>query len=417
MSPDTEHGGGRCSLRALDGDERCVVVIVDADGTVRHVSTNFESLCGYSRYEILGMNVRDLSTGRRDAAFFAAFRDALRTGRAWSGTLFSSRADGSRRTESATICPVMDESGVVNRCAGVRRDLTGPRLLEEALRKSRAMEAVARLAGGMAHNFNNLLTPIIGYSDLLLPRLAGDAAAMRSVEKIREAGERAATLTRMLVAFSREQALMPTALDLNTLVDLVGRQLRARWSGGIDIRVDCAEDLGTVMADPAQIEYAVVTLAVNAGDAMPRGGQLTFATENVRFDAPLVCEGVHVPPGDYVMLAVSDTGTAMDDDTRNTLFEPFHSNEMDASGLELAAVYGIVRQSGGHIRAFSRPELGTTFELYLPRADRATDAAGAGRDRAVPHPGANRLPGGRRQVRRIELRDTPEVRIAAPEGP
>ncbi len=401
---------------APDGPGECAVVIADAAGTVRYVSPNFESLCGYSRYEILGKSVRELRRGRCDAAFFGAVRDALRSGKTWTGTVSTARADGPPRVESATICPMTDASGVVHQCVGVRRDVTGFSVREEAVRKSRAMEAVARLAGGMAHNFNNILTPIIGHSDLLLDRMADDAAARRSVKEIREAGERAAVLTRQLLAFSREQALMPKRLDLNSLVGTLGRGLRGQWGEGIEIRTDLAEEPGTVTADPDQIEQVVVTLAVNARDAMPHGGRLTFATENVRFDAPFVRDDVHVPPGDYVMLAVSDTGTGIEEDCRDRIFEPFHTTKANAPGLGLAAVYGIVKQSGGYIWAFSRPGHGTTFEIYLPRAGRVPGAAGAVRDGVRPPPGANRLPGGGRCMRKIESCVAPGEPAGAPEG-
>ncbi len=401
---------------APDGHRECAVVIADADGTVRYVSPNFESLCGYSRYEILGKSVRDLRSGRRDAAFFGAVQDALRSGKAWTGTFDATDAAGRPRVESATLCPVTDASGVVNQCVGVRRDVTGDGLREEAARKSREMEAVARLAGGMAHNFNNLLTSIIGYSDLLLDRMAGDATAMRSVEEIREAGERAAVLTRQLLAFSREQAMMPKPVKLNALVGILGQGFRARWGEKIEVRTDLAEELGIVTADPDQIEQVIVALAANARDAMPRGGRLTFVTEDVRFDAPFVRDGVNVPPGDYVMLAVSDTGTGMDEDIRHRIFEPFQTTKTNAPGLGLAAVYGIVKQSGGYIWAFSRPGHGTTFEIYLPRSNGAPDPAEAVWGRVRPPLGANRLPGGRRCIRRIESCDAPNELAGAPEG-
>ena len=415
MNRDAEQAVESDPNCAADGHRECAAVIADADGTVRYVSTSFESLCGYSRYEILGKSVGDLRTGRRDAAFFGALWDALRNGEAWIETLAATRADGLPRVESATVCPVTDASGIVSQCVGIRRDVTVDALREEAGRKSRAMEAVARLAGGMAHNFNNLLTSIIGFSELLLDRMADDAAATRSLKEIRAAGERAAAITRQLLAFSREQAMLPRALDLNALVGILGRGIRAQWGQGIEIRIDLAEELGTVTADPGQIERVIVDLAVNARDAMPHGGRLTFATENVRFDAPLVRDDVHVPPGEYVMLAVSDTGTGMDEDVRDRIFEPFHTTKTNAPGLGLAAVYGIVKQSGGFIWAFSRPGHGTTFEIYLPRANGVPGAAGAVADRAVP-PGANRLPAEGRHVRRLESCSALSVLAGGQEG-
>lgn len=416
MSPDGERAAGTQRPCALGGHGESAVVITGADGTVRYVSTNYESLCGYSRYEILGRSVRELRSGRRDAAFFRAVEDVLRSGQAWTGTFSASRADGSPWLESVTICPVTDASGAVSHCVGVRRDETGSDLREEAIGRSRAMEAIARLAAGLAHNYNNLLTSIIGYSDLLLLRQLDDAAARRNVEEIREAGERAAVLTRQLLAFSREQALMPEALDLNALVGILGRELRARWGDVIEIHAGLADDLGTVSADPGQIEQAIVTLAVKAREAMPQGGRLTFITKNVCLDAPFIRDGVLVPPGEYVMLAVSDTGTGMDEDIRDRIFEPFPGTTTNAPGLEVAAVYGIVKQSGGYIWVFSRPGDGTTFEVYLPRVPRAPDALGPVRKRTVPSRGANRLPRAGLHVRRIEPRDAPDTLTAAGEG-
>lgn len=365
----------------------CAVVVADAAGTVRYVSPNFESLCGYSRHELLGKSVVDLRTGRPDGAFFEVFHDALRTGRPWTGAFSAACAGAPPRVELASVCAVTDASGVVRQCVGFRREATGDGLREEAVRKAVAMEAVARLAAGMAHNFNNLLTSIIGYSDLLLDRMAGDTTASHGLKVIREAGERAAVLTRQLLAFGREQAMMPKPLDLNALVGTLGRGLRAQWGERIEIRIHLGEELGTVMADPDQIEQVIVTLAGNARDAMPEGGRLTFVTESVRFDAPHVREHVHVCPGEYVVLSVSDTGTGRDAYVGDRIFEPFRSAGTNAPGLGLAAVYGIVKQSGGYIWAFSRPGHGTTFEIYLPRANGASDPAGAARDRGEAPPG------------------------------
>lgn len=393
---------------APDVHRECAVV-ADAGGTVRYVSANFEFLCGYSRYELLGKNVGDLRSGRHDAAFFGAVQDALRSGKPWTGIFSATRAGGRPWVESATVCPVTDASGVVTQCVAVRRDVTGDRLREEAVRKSLAMETVARLAAGMARNFNNLLTSIIGCSDRLLDRMTGDTAATVSLKEIREAGERAAALTRQLLAFGGEQAMMPRALDLNALVGTLGRGLRAQGGERIEIRIDLAERLETVMADPDQIEQVILALAANARDAMPQGGRLTLATEDVRFDAPCVREGVHVPPGDYVMISVSDTGIGMDEKFGDRIFEPFRATTTDAPGLGLAAVYGIVKQSGGYIWAFSRSGHGTTFEVFLPRADRAPDVMGTVRDRAVPARAASLLRGEGRHPRRVELCNAPVV--------
>ncbi len=393
-TPDADRAAGTHRPCSVGGDGESAVVITGADGTVRYLSPNYESLCGYSRYEILGRSVCDLWSSRRDAAFFRAVENVLRSGHAWTGTLSAIRGDGSLRVESVTICPVADASGTVHQCVGIRRHATGSDLRVEAIGRSRVMEAVARLAGGMAHHYNNLLTSILGHSDLLLLRLRGDAVAKRSVEQIREAGERAAVLTRQFLAFSREQALMPKALDLNALVGILGGELRARWEDGIEIRTVLADDVGTVTADPSQLEQVILTLAVKARDAMPQGGRLTITTENVLFDAPFMRDDVRVPPGDYVMLAVSDTGTGMDEDARERIFEPFPGTTTNAPGLELATVYGIVKQSGGYIWVSSQPGNGTTFTICLPRGGPRPRCSGAGPGPDGAVPGGEAAPAG-----------------------
>ncbi len=416
MNRDAERTAVR-SPHGPDGRGECAVVIADAQGIVRFVSANFELVCGYSRYEILGKSVRALRVRRRDGEFFSAVNDALRSGTVWSGTFATRGADGQPRTESATVSPVTDASGSVNQCVAVRRDATARKAREEALRKSRAMEAVARVAGGMAHNFNNLLTCILGHCDLLLAGAAGGAAARHSVQEIRTAGERAAVLTRQLLAFSREQVLMPKAVDLAALVCAVSRRLREQWGAAIEIRTDLDEDAGTVTADPAQVERALIALGAHAREAMPEGGRLTFTTDSVRVDAPFEREDVRVAPGRYIMLAVSDTGNGIDEGSRERIFEPFHSMTARAAGLDLAAVYGIVKQSGGYIWVHSSPGHGTTFEILLPQTRHAPAGVGAARDRAVPNQGMNRLPAGLSHFRRIDRRDAGNVPVAGQEGP
>jgi signal transduction histidine kinase len=230
------------------------------------------------------------------------------------------------------------------------------------------MEAVGQLAGGIAHDFNNLLGVIMGYCDLLEGQIAPEDSKRRMVEHIHHAGTRAAALTQQLLAFSRRQVLRPLVLDLNRLVTGMETMLRRLIGERIEIATSLLPDLGRVKADPTQIEQTLMNLAVNARDAMPGGGTITIETANVELDDSHAREHAEVKPGSYVMLAMSDTGVGMDSETLTHVFEPFFTTKQlgKGTGLGLSTVYGIVKQSGGYIYAYSEPGRGTTFKVYLP---------------------------------------------------
>ena len=267
--------------------------------------------------------------------------------------------------------------------AAVRRDR---RRLEQQLLASQRLEAVGRLAGGVAHDFNNVLTAVLGSTELLILDTPPGAAKREELDIIREAATRAQDLIRQLLAFSARQALKPVVLDLNHLVKNVGKMLRRLIGENIQFTTEPAADLDAVCADPGQLEQVLVNLAVNARDAMPQGGRLTVATGNLH-----VAEGaaVAVPPGHYVVLRVTDTATGMDAATMERAFEPFFTTKPKGkgTGLGLATVYGIVRQSGGHVEVESAPSSGTTFRVYLPRVAEAADQRVEGAV-AVPARGA-----------------------------
>jgi signal transduction histidine kinase len=256
------------------------------------------------------------------------------------------------------------------------REMEERRVTEEALRKSeeelrhsQKMEAVGRLAGGVAHDFNNLLTAIIGYAELISTRVTSNTLAKQNADLIRKAGEQAAALTRQLLAFSRKQILQPKVIDLNALVVEMEKLLRRVIGERFDLQSHPDAEIGRVKADPSQIEQVVLNLGVNARDAMPTGGKLIIRTENVHLDktsAPQVAASL--VPGDYVMLSVTDTGAGMDEETKSHIFEPFFTTKGPGkgTGLGLATVYGIVRQTGGAISVESAPGEGSTFRIYLP---------------------------------------------------
>ncbi len=259
----------------------------------------------------------------------------------------------------------------------IQEELAERQRLEEQLLQSQKMEAVGRLAGGVAHDFNNILTAIIGYSEFLLMSLEPGDPLYRDVAEIKKAADRAADLTSQLLAFSRKQIMQPKVLDLNITVDNMGKMLRRLIGEDIQLVIALEPALGRVKADPGQVEQVIMNLAVNARDAMPEGGRLTIETRNVYLDEDYARQHLDVQPGPYVMLAISDTGVGMDEETQSHLFEPFFTTKDvgKGTGLGLATVYGIVKQSGGHIEVESEVGTGTTFKIYLPQIEEEGDSA------------------------------------------
>jgi two-component system, cell cycle sensor histidine kinase and response regulator CckA len=275
--------------------------------------------------------------------------------------------------------PLVDESGRVLGVASLVQDVTERVALEERLRQSQKMEAVGRLAGGVAHDFNNLLTVILGYSQILADGVPAGSRLADSTAQIKSAADRASGITRQLLAFSRKQVLSPRVINLNDIVLNLDSLLRRLIGEDVEVVTMPSNDLGSVKADPGQIEQVIMNLSLNARDAMPHGGKLTLETANAQLDDSYSQRHLPAEPGRYVMLAVTDTGHGMSPETQARIFEPFYTTKEvgKGTGLGLSMVYGIVKQSGGYIWVYSEPDRGTSFKIYLPRVDEPAEGAGA----------------------------------------
>ncbi len=394
-------------LRAIIDHIPCGVFWKDRDsvylGCNHRVARDFGS---DSPDQLVGRTDRSICPDPAEAEFYMACdRRVMEAGEPMLGIEeVQTRPDGSKAVLLTSKVPLRDAAGAVVGVLGVYQDVTDRKLLEEQYRQAQKMEAVGRLAGGVAHDFNNLLTVINGFSQLLLASLPERHEARSAVEEIGKAGERAANLTRQLLAFSRKQMLQPRVLDLNALVADMARMLPRLLGEDVELRTTLAPDLPRIKADPGQVEQVVMNLVVNSRDAMPRGGKLTIETADAVLDEGYCRNHPGLRPGRYVLLAVSDTGSGMDPATLARVFEPFFTTKEQGkgTGLGLATVYGIVQQTNGHVAAYSEVGIGTTFKVYLPATDEARPASVAG-------PAAT--PGGRETVLLVE--DEESVRSLA----
>jgi len=365
-----------------------MICVTDLEDCFTFVNQAFLDAYGYQRAEILGQHARILWSPSNPAEVGQTILEETRRD-GWKGELLNLRKDGSEFPISLSTSQVRDPGGRVIGLIGVARDISQRRWSEDALRHSeeqlrqaQKMEAVGKLAGGVAHDFNNVLTAVTGYCELALSRISAGDPLRRDLEEIHKAGTRATALTRQLLAFSRKQILEPKVIDLNTVVIGMETMLRRLIGEDIELATVTRPDLSPVKADPGQIEQVILNLVVNARDAMPKGGKLTIETGNAELDE-IYAEAHHgVTPGSYAMLAVSDTGCGIDKQIQLRIFEPFFTTKVEGlgTGLGLSTVYGIVKQSGGHVSFYSEPECGTTFKVYLPQvAERvASDPARKG---------------------------------------
>ena len=344
------------------------VVITDTEGRILYVNPVFERVTGYSRAEVIGQNPRLLKSNRQDSAFYRQLWGKISAGEVWRGRFINKKKDGTLFTEDAVIAPVRDEKGAVTNHIAIKRDISHELELEVQYRQTQKIDSIGRLAGGVAHDFNNILAVICGHTDLALAQLSPDAPLRSNLECIQESADHAANLTRQLLAFGRGQVIEPRRINLNELIVNLNKMLRRLIGEDIKLVTQTAPDLGQIKADPGQIEQVLLNLVVNARDAMPDGGTLTIRTDNVTLDEDYARSHL-ISPGDYVMVSVSDTGVGMTDEVKQHIFEPFFTTKEQGkgTGLGLATCFGIIQQSNGHIHSDSQVNKGTQFKIYLPR--------------------------------------------------
>jgi PAS domain S-box-containing protein len=400
------------------------VLIADTQGTILYANPAFEQITGYSQAEAVGQDSRVLANGVLGTHYEEVWA-TISAGKAWHRRLANRRRDGALYTADVTISPVRDEGGKIVNYVALQRDVTHELELEEQYQRAQRMEVVGRLTAGIAHDFNNLLTAINGFAELARIQPGLDGEVRELMDKVLDGGQRAAGLVRQLLAFSRKQIIEPQTLDLNDVVGDMSKMLRHIIGEDVRLRTRLASGLWPVVVDPAQIEQVIVNLAVNARDAMPHGGELTIETAGVTLDDGYVASHLGVKPGDYVLVAVSDTGVGMSREVQAHIFEPFFTTKErgKGTGLGLATAYGIVRQGGGEIQVYSEEGVGTTFKIYLPRSRKAIGPSARSKLEVVeePSPGSETIlviedNAGVRELARLALQQRGYVVLEAENG-
>ncbi|HVH68611.1 MAG TPA: PAS domain S-box protein [Gemmatimonadales bacterium] len=364
--------------RTLVEGVRDVIFALSPEGTITSLNPAFETITGWRREEWVGQPFERL-VHPEDLPHALELLGQVVRGELRPVSQFRVRtARGDHRMVEFSATPQLLEQRLIG-ILGIGRDVTERVQLEQQLRQAQKMEAVGRLAGGIAHDFNNILTAITGYADLLLDDLSPADPRRQDVAEVRKASERAAGLTRQLLAFSRQQVLQPKIIDINALVGDLEKMLGRLLGEDVELSTRLDPAAGRVKADAGQLEQVLMNLAVNARDAMPQGGRLMLETSNADLSAGYAADHYPAQPGPYVMIAVTDTGTGMSEETQAHMFEPFFTTKEKGkgTGLGLATVYGIVKQSGGFIWVYSELGHGSTFKIYLPRVADATERAGA----------------------------------------
>lgn len=364
-------GEYRTRLASIIDSSEDAIIAKDLDGTITSWNKGAERIYGYTPEEVIGKNISLLAPIDRPDEIPEILRKIARGEGIEHYESMRVTKDGRQLNVSISVSPLRDGNGNIVGASAIARDITAQKKAEGHLHQSQKMEAIGRLAGGVAHDFNNILGIINACAEFLRDRIDPANGPLQYVENIRKATDRGSALTRQLLAFSRSSAIQPRLLDLNERLKDVSKLLRPLMGDDVEILIVSKSSAAVVEADPGQLDQIVVNLAVNARDAMPKGGKFILETRTERFDETFAEQHQNMPPGKYILLAVSDTGHGMDEATVSRIFEPFFTTkEMGkGTGLGLATVYGIVKQSAGHIMVYSEPGHGTTFKIYLPSAD------------------------------------------------
>ena len=347
------------------------IVITDPDGIILYVNPAFETITGFSPHESLGKKPQFLKSGQHDQAFYKNLWETISGGKTWKGRFINKRKHDGLYTEASTISPIMDQAHHITHYIAVKRDITENLKLEAQFQQAQKMESVGRLAGGVAHDFNNILSVIIGYSELALMRLEDHSDPIYAdICEVLKAAERTRNIIRQLLAFARKQTVSPEVLDLNATVESMLKILRRLIGEEIELIWKPGGQLWPVNIDPSQIDQILANLCVNARDAIEGVGRLSIQTECVSMDEAECLDMPGCVPGDYVLLSVRDDGAGMPPEILEKIFEPFFTTKEvgKGTGLGLATVYGIVKQNNGFITATSELGQGTTFQIYLPRS-------------------------------------------------
>ena len=364
-------------FRLISENAADMIAVVDPDGRRLYNSPAYARILGYDSEDLASASFYDQVHPDDRYVAEQAVKEATGVSQVRTIQYRMRHKDGSWHVIESGASAILNPQGQVEKFVIVNRDVSEQRQLEEKFRQAQKMEAVGRLSGGVAHDFNNLLGVIIGYAEFLQESLKPENSLRSSVDEILKAGKRAASLTRQLLAFSRQQVLDPKVLDLNVVVSDMNKMLRRLIGEDVELLTTLGADLGHIKADQGQLEQVLLNLVVNARDAMPQGGKLLIDVQNMVMDEAFVRRYPYpVQPGPYVCLTVTDSGIGMDTDTKARAFEPFFTTKEKGkgTGLGLSTVYGVVKQSGGYIDIDSSPGAGTTFKIYLPRVHETIEA-------------------------------------------